>query len=146
VLLLVAACATPQYGTRVTDETLVNLACSRFNPSMQTAIAEAVVAAGGPQEVDVAGWMCGREEYGYVRIVLLRYEQDSARAAEELIPAVFEQGRLVTLGWRVLETQPNRYGKSPAPDREHPWRVPEGWCGVFYEDPNGTTKTGHSES
>ncbi len=101
---------------------------------MQTAILEAVVAGGGPQLVDVAGWMCGRASVGDVRIVLLRYTPDTKSEAPFLVPVLFEQGSIIAFGWYVLEQQPERYGTSRLPDRGRPWRTPRGWSARRYRD------------
>jgi hypothetical protein len=111
--------------------TEVAAACSRISPSMQTAVLEAVVYGGGPLSVDVAGWMCGRARSGpFVRIVMLRYpthdEEGRPIGGGELVPVVFEDGRMVAHGWRLLEDQPDRYGVV-LPTRKEPWRVPDGW-------------------
>lgn len=121
------ACAGGMERVQSPDRRLVALSCYRFNPAMQTAILEAVVAGGGPSSVDVAGWMCGKPAFGTVRIVMLRYTPDDPRAAPFLIPVVFEAGSLVAFGWHLLEAQPERYATERMPDREHPWRAPEGW-------------------
>ncbi len=96
---------------------------------MQTAILEAVVAGGGPNSVEVAGWMCGRTSSGSVRIVMLRYTPDDPSAPPFLVPVLFEEGAITAFGWHLFEAQPDRYGAARLPDREHPWRVPAGWSG-----------------
>lgn len=131
-LLFSLSCAAGFERVQSSDSRLVELACARTNPTMQTAALEALVAGGGPLSADVAGWMCGRMSYGYVRIVMLRYTPDNPRKPRFLVPVVFEQGDPVALGWHLLEAQPNRYGPSPLPDREHPWRVPDGWSASRY--------------
>lgn len=130
--LVILACASGFERVQTSDSRLVELACARANPTMQTAALEALVAGGGPLSADVAGWMCGRMTYGYVRIVMLRYTPDNPKKPRFLVPVLFEQGDPVALGWHLLETQPTRYGPSPLPDRDHPWRVPDGWSCIRY--------------
>lgn len=127
IALFALACASEVERSRSSESRLIDLSCSRFNPVMQTAILEAVVAGGGPGSVDVAGWMCGRLPFGYVRVVMLRYTPDDPRQPPFLVPAVFEDGGLVAFGWHLFEAEPYRYGTSPLPDRVTPWRMPEGW-------------------
>ena len=110
----------------------VAAACSRVSPSMQSAVLEAVIYGGGPLAVDVAGWMCGRARSGpFVRIIMLRYpthdEEGRPTGGGELVPVVFEDGRLVAHGWSLLEEQPDRYGVV-LPTYREPWRVPDGWA------------------
>ncbi len=110
----------------------VAAACSRISPSMQSAVLEAVIYGGGPLAVDVAGWMCGRARSGpFVRIIMLRYptrdDQGRPTGGGELVPVVFEDGRLVAHGWALLEDQPDRYGVV-LPTRADPWRAPDGWA------------------
>ncbi len=117
--------------------TEVAAACSRISPGMQTAVLDAVVYGGGPLAVDVVGWMCGRARSGpFVRIVMLRYpahdDQGRPIGGGELVPVVFEDGRMVAHGWRLLEDQPDRYGVV-LPTRAEPWRVPDGWVVVKSE-------------
>lgn len=112
--------------------TEVAAACSRISPSMQSAVLEAVVYGGGPLSVDVAGWMCGRARSGpFIRIIMLRYptrdEEGRPTGGGELVPVVFEDGRLVAHGWALFEDQPDRYGVV-LPTRKEPWRVPPGWA------------------
>ncbi len=105
------------------------ITCSRYSPVMQTAILEAVVAGGGPGLVEVAGWMCGRAASESVRVVMLRYTPDDPAETPFLVPVLFEDGALVAFGWHLFEVQPHRYGPSPLPDRDDPWRLPTGWSG-----------------
>jgi hypothetical protein len=114
--------------------TEVAIGCSRISPSMQTAVLEAVVYGGGPLSVDVVGWLCGRARSGpFVRIVMLRYptrdEEGRPIGGGELVPVVFEDGRMVAHGWRLLEDEPERYGVV-LPTHDEPWRVPDGWAVV----------------
>jgi len=109
----------------------VAAACSRVSPGMQNAVLEAVVYGGGPLSVDVVGWMCGHARAGaFVRVVMLRYptrdEAGRPIGGGELVPVVFEDGKLVAHGWRLFEDQPDRYGVV-LPTRKEPWRVPDGW-------------------
>ena len=110
----------------------VAASCSRVSPAMQSAVLEAVVYGGGPLAVDVVGWMCGRARAGaFVRVVMLRYpahdEEGRPIGGGELVPVVFEDGRMVAHGWGLFEAEPNRYGVV-LPTRKEPWRAPEGWA------------------
>jgi hypothetical protein len=108
-------------------------ACGRFNPVMQTKVLEAVVQAGGPLVVDVDGWMCGRSRQGLlVRIVVLHYQTEQPEIGRAIVPVVFEGGALVSFGWELLDSAPNRYGvridraRWGTPD----WDPPRGWAAV----------------
>jgi hypothetical protein len=100
-----------------------------LHPATQTTLSEALVRAGGPRHADVVGWICGDAPVGFVRIVMVRYPE---AAPAEVIPVVFEEGRLAAFGWHLLEADPGRYGVRPLPDPDHPWRIPEHWCEVRY--------------
>jgi hypothetical protein len=115
----------------------VAASCSRASPGMQNAVLEAVVYGGGPLAVDVVGWMCGRARAGaLVRVVLLRYPAHDADGRPigggELVPVVFEDGKMVAHGWRLFEDQPDRYGVV-LPTRADPFRAPDGWVVVKSE-------------
>ena len=129
LLFCVAACATRFDRSTVSESRLVEIACSPYNPTMQTTLLEAAIAGGGPRHVDIAGWMCGRLPRGYVRIVFLRFPPGPT-GSRPLVPAVFENGSLVAFGWYLLATQPNRYGTVVLPTRSHPWEAPAGWSVV----------------
>ena len=125
-----AATAAPPSGE-------VAASCSRASPGMQSAVLEAVVYGGGPLAVDVVGWMCGYARAGaFVRVVLLRYpahdEEGRPIGGGELVPVVFEDGKLVAHGWRLFADQPDRYGVL-LPTREEPFRAPDGWVLVKSE-------------
>ena len=126
-LALSTACAGTTESIGASGSAFTDLACARYNPTMQTAILEARVAGGGPGKTAVAGWMCGRQPFGTVRLVMLYYTPDDPDAPPFLVPVLFEEGALVAFGWHLLETQPERYGPSPLPSRDSPWRVPQGW-------------------
>ena len=130
----VLACASPVDRFDSSGSSRTDWSCSRANPLMQSAVLEAVVAGGGPLLVDVAGWMCGRISYGVARVVMLRYTPEDPKAASFLVPVLFEQGERIAFGWHLFETQPHRYGSAPLPDRNHPWRRPEGWSAVRLAD------------
>ena len=125
-MVVALGCAHPN-RVQSSGSRLVELSCSPLNPLMQTHVLEAVVAGGGPNSVDVAGWMCGRQRFGYVRVVMLAYTPDDRRQAKFVVPVVFEHGAMVAFGWHLLEAQPDRYGAVELPDRDHPWRTPAGW-------------------
>lgn len=115
----------------------VAASCSRASPGMQSAVLEAVVYGGGPLAVDVVGWMCGYARAGsFVRVVMLRYpaHDDEGRpiGGGELVPVVFEDGRMVAHGWSLFEDQPERYGVL-LPTRKDPFRAPDGWVLVKSE-------------
>jgi hypothetical protein len=115
----------------------VAASCSRASPSMQSAVLEAVVYGGGPLAVDVVGWMCGRARAGsFVRVVMLRYPARDAdgrpSGGGELVPVVFEDGRMLAHGWFLFEDQPDRYGVL-LPTRADPFRAPDGWVVVKSE-------------
>ena len=124
--LTLTACAGPVETVPGVDTNRFD--CSRLNPTLQTAVLEAVVYGGGPLNVKVSGWMCVREALGVVRIVMLEYKSrdETGRAGGQgvLVPVVFENGALIAFGWHVLEARPDRYGSGPLPDRDHPWRIP----------------------
>lgn len=125
-----AASAAPPSGE-------VAASCSRASPGMQSAVLEAVVYGGGPLAVDVVGWMCGYARAGsFVRVVLLRYpaHDDEGRpiGGGELVPVVFEDGKMVAHGWSLFEDQPGRYGVL-LPTRTDPFRAPDGWVIVKSE-------------
>ena len=124
---LALGCAGGMERVSSSGNSLIEFSCARWNPSMQTAVLEAVVAGGGPQSVDVAGWMCGRASFGDVRIVMLRYTPEDKTQPPFLVPVLFEEGAIVAFGWYLLEQQPERYGTSLLPDRGRPWRTPHGW-------------------
>ncbi len=120
------------------------MACSAYNPAMQSILLEASIAGGGPRLVDLAGWMCGRAPYGgYVRIVFVRYPP-GAEGRETLIPAIFEDGLLVAFGWYLLEAEPNRYGTVVLPTRAYPWEIPKGWSAARLE-PMDPTRVGNND-
>lgn len=124
------ACATPSPEGAPADRELA-FKCSRISPTMQTAVLQAVVHAGGPLAVDVAGWMCGRSPHGViVRIVLLDFvaevEPDGGRRYSSREPVIFEDGRMVGFGWYLIEADPDRYG-GPLPRRDAEWTTPPGW-------------------
>lgn len=131
-LIALAACLAVRAGAEPDSPSgEVAAACSRVSPGMQSAVLEAVVYGGGPLSVDVVGWMCGRARAGaFVRVVMLRYPvrdtEGRPTGGGELVPVVFEDGRLVAHGWRLFESQPQRYGVE-LPTRADPWRVPAGW-------------------
>lgn len=111
----------------------LELACSPWNPAVQTAVLEAVVTGGGPLVLDVAGWMCGRTERGVlVRIVFLHYQTERPEIGRAFVPAVFEDGRLVAFGWHLFEVDPDRYGAPIEASHWGPpeWTVPQGWVVV----------------
>lgn len=115
----------------------VAASCSRASPGMQNAVLEAVVYGGGPLAVDVVGWMCGHARAGsFVRVILLRYPARDAEGRPigggELVPVVFEDGKMVAHGWYLFEHQPDRYGVV-LPTREEPFRAPDGWVVVKSE-------------
>lgn len=108
-------------------------ACGRFNPVMQTKVLEAVVQAGGPLVVDVDGWMCGRSRKGLlVRVVVLHYQTERPEIGRAIVPVIFEDGALVSFGWHLLDSEPDRYGvriegaRWGTPD----WEPPPGWVAV----------------
>jgi hypothetical protein len=135
IALLVALESRAAETAAPSDE--VAAACSRASASMQNAVLEAVVYGGGPLAVDVVGWMCGHARAGaLVRIVMLRYpardEEGRPIGGGELVPVVFEDGRMVAHGWFLFEDQPDRYGVV-LPTRKDPWHVPDGWVVVKSE-------------
>lgn len=134
LVLSATGCATPD-RVQSSGSSLVEISCSPFNPVMQTHIMEAVVAGGGPQHVDVAGWMCGRRRLGTVRIVMLRYTPDDEREPGFLVPVLFEHDAMVGFGWHLLEAQPPRYGGAETPTRQNPWRAPLGFSCRRYVEP-----------
>jgi len=140
LLLIAIAALLPlesHAATTAPPSSEVAAACSRVSPAMQYAVLEAVVYGGGPLAVDVVGWMCGHARAGaFVRVVLLRYPAHDAEGRPigggELVPVVFEDGKMVAHGWRLFEDQPDRYGVM-LPTRRDPWRVPDGWVVVKSE-------------
>lgn len=129
---LIAVLACLSYEVRADPAPAeVTAACSRISPSMQSAVLEAIVYGGGPLSVEVAGWMCGRTRTNtFVRVVMLRYptrdDQGRSTGGGEIVPVVFEDGKLIAHGWHLFESQPNRYGVD-LPTRKEPWRAPPGW-------------------
>ena len=104
-------------------------ACAPWNPSVRAAWVTALVANGGSLVNDVAGWQCTRlPAGGYARIVFVQSQQTG-----EVTPVFFEDGRLVSTGWELLEKQPDRYGAplSPADIGPPDWNAPEGWAVTY---------------
>ncbi len=129
VVALVALVSQPAHAESQDND--VAAACSRISPAMQNAVLEAIVYGGGPLSVEVTGWMCGRTRTGtFVRVVMLRYPtrdvEGRSTGGGELVPVVFEDGKMVAHGWHLFEDQPNRYGVE-LPTRKDPWRAPPGW-------------------
>ncbi len=129
-LIVSGGCITNIEHVQTSDDQGVEFACSAYNPSMQSSLLEAVIAGGGPALTDVAGWMCGRVPFDYVRIVMLRYQSVHPGEPSAIVPVIFEHGSMIAFGWHLLEKQPDRYRTPVVPDRDHPWRAPAGWSSV----------------
>jgi hypothetical protein len=132
-LALAAACSLSGGSTSGEAGPGLGVACSRWNPSVQSAVLEAVVMAGGPLVVDVRGWMCGRSPGGVlVRVVFLHFQSEHPTIPGDVAPVVFEDGFIVAFGWHLLESQPDRYGAHTDASRWGPpgWIAPPGWVVV----------------
>ena len=112
--LLLLSCAPRTERLPSPEASGGSLLCSRFNPVMQTAILEAVVAGGGPNSVEVAGWMCGRTSSGSVRIVMLRYTPDDPSDTLEHHRTV----RAVKCDRRTFRYYGRSVGRAPKPVAE----------------------------
>jgi hypothetical protein len=132
VLILLSGCWSP--GPKMTGPGGQNAAlaihCSRWSPSMITHVMQAVVCGGGPACVEVDGWICGHTPHGILaRIVFLRRVAPAPPSRELLVPVVFEEGRLVGSGERLLEDATNRYG-APILRDDGDWSAPPGWITI----------------
>ena len=75
-----------------TAEAEAEAAERRWSRKAETKEAEpAVIAGGGPGLTDVAGWMCGRGSFDFVRIVMLRYESVHPGEPTAIVPVIFER-------------------------------------------------------
>ena len=128
-----AACGGARVSPDQDPSFMAAAACSRWNPSLQTEVLEAIVAVGGPRVVRVDGWACGRSRHGSrVHIVFLRYRAVPAETRRAIVPVVFEDGRHVANGWELLASQPDRYGTpiDPTGWGAPEWKAPPGWIVV----------------